>query len=108
MKKQKPIQRLNPACTGKEEIICGHYKKKAATSVDALNPEIHHAEVEARALAEIYERRMRRLDELSKEGQVVHVNITQVKMQPKVVDVFITNEEGKFRAAPMEVWYPCD
>lgn len=109
MKNQKTIQRLNPTCAGKEKI-CGHYKTKTATSVDVLSPEIHHVEVsaEARALAEIYKRKMRSLDELSKGGQVVHVNISQVRMKPKVVDMVITNKEGRLQVVPLQVWRLCD
>lgn len=86
MKKQKRVPlfiengdgnfHINPAYTGKERIIYGHYKKKATTSAYVLNPENRHAE--ARALKEVYERRERHLDELlRKGGRVVHVNITQ-------------------------------
>ena len=101
MKKRKTIPlfvenddgsfRINPAYTGKEKIICGHDKKTVATPVYVVNPEIRR--VEARALASVYERRERhRYELLRKGGQVVHVNITQAKMKPRVVDMVVPNQ----------------
>ena len=101
MKKQKTIplfvenddgkSRINPAYTGKEKIIRRHSNKtKDATSVYALNPEIHNAEAYARALAELYERRNRYFDELVRNGGlVVHMTIRKEEMEPRVVPVTI-------------------
>ena len=93
MQKQKTIPsfienddrnfRTNPVYADKKKM-----GKKVATSVDALNPEIHRVEAsaEARALAEIYERRSRHLDELVRNGgQVVHMYIPQEERKPQMV-----------------------
>ena len=86
--------RINPAYSGKEKIICGKGKQNNATSVYALNPEIHRAE--ASALAKVYERRDRHLDELLRNGgQVVHVKITEEEKNPQVVHVTVLEPHDK-------------